>query len=165
MQKDRFLILTIIILFVLNLFTLGYVLMGLNPPPPPEMLERGPDMRRPDKKEQGRPDELIINRLKLNTDQIGKFEDLKKEHRNQVDSIQFNSRKLHDEYFGLLKNPVADTAKASALLEQIAMNQKQLDRATFSHFEKLRDICNNDQKELFNRFIDEIAGSFKPPKP
>lgn len=165
MQKDRFLILVIIILFILNLFTLGYVLFELKPPPPPEMLDREHDRRGPDKREQNRPDELIINKLKFNNDQIKKFEDLKKEHRNRVDSIQFNSRKLHDEYFGLLKNPVVDTAKASVLLEQISLNQKMLDRATFSHFEKLRGICDNEQKELFNRFIDEIAGSFKPPKP
>ncbi len=165
MQKDRFLILVIIILFVLNLFTLGYVLFELRPPPPPEMRGKDPDSRGPDRREQGRPDELIINRLKLNGDQIKKFEDLKKEHRGQVDSIQFSSRRLHDDYFGLLKSPVLDTAKANTLLEQISMNQKMLDRATFSHFEKLRAICDNDQKELFNRFIDEIAGSFKPPKP
>ena len=145
--------------------------MRLNPPPPPPPDETGrvvplgdePGMR--ERRQPNRPDEIIITKLKLNNEQVKKLEDLKKEHRNLVDSIQFSSKKLHDDYFGQLKNSPIDTAKANALLVQISLNQKELDKVTFSHFEKIRAICDNEQKELFNRFIDEIAGSFKPPKP
>jgi periplasmic protein CpxP/Spy len=163
MQKDKFLILTIVILFALNLFTLGYVLLKRDGPPPHHI---NGDMRDGDRKgPPGRPDEVIINRLKLNDAQIKQFEMLKKEHRSQVEPIQEASRKLHDEYFGLLKQDKVDSVKANQILEQIANNQKELDRVTFKHFEKIKGICDSSQKELFSRFIDEIAGSFKPPKP
>ena len=171
MEKDRFLILVIIILFVLNLFTLGYVIMGREGQPPPLDMEivgprdRGPGDFDPNRKNTGRPDEVIINRLKLNKDQIIQFENLKNEHRKQTEDLQFASKKMHDEYFGLLKSDTPDTLKASQLLLELGKNQQQLDKVTFEHFQKIKDICDKDQKQLFNTFIDEIAGSFKPPVP
>lgn len=170
MVKDRFLILMIIILFVLNLFTLGYLLFERKPHPP-EMEERGQfeqfenDPGKRDKNRPERPDKLIINKLKLNEAQVKQFEELKKEHRMQIDILQDSSRKYHDEYFGFLKNPSADSVKANALLNKIAQNQVEIDRTTYSHFEKIKAICDQSQKELFNNFIDEIARSFKPPMP
>jgi Spy/CpxP family protein refolding chaperone len=179
MEKDKFLIITIIILFVLNLFTLGYVIMGRGEHlPPPDMDDservvplgddpgdRGPRDMDPNRKKPGRPDEVIINRLKLNKDQILQFENLKNEHRKQTEELQFTSKKLHDEYFGLLKTDIPDTTKASQLLKDLGKNQEQLDKVTFEHFGKIKSICDKDQKLLFNTFIDEIAGSFKPPMP
>ena len=158
MNKDKFLILVIIILFALNLFTLGFVLFGRPPIPPPPGPPFGMEHKR-----DGRPDDVIINRLKLTPDQQKKFEDLKKEHRGQVENIQEQSRKLHDEYFGLLKSEQVNTSKADSLLQLIANNQKELDKVTFTHFEKIRAICDANQKVLFSQFIDEIAHSFKPP--
>jgi len=161
MQKDKFLILTIIILFVMNIFTLGYVLFGRqNMPPPfppgPHMMDRpGPD----------KPDEMIIHKLNLNEQQIKQFDELKKEHRNQVESLQETSRKLHDELFGLLKESSVDVNKKNVLIEQISENQKELDNATFQHFEKLRGILSEEQKKQFSQFIDEIARSFKQKPP
>lgn len=171
MEKDRFLILVIIILFVLNLFTLGYVIMGREGhPPPPDMemvgpKDRGPGDMDPNRKNPGRPDEVIINRLKLNKDQVLQFENLKNEHRKQTEELQFASKKLHDDYFGLLKSESPDTVKASQILNELGKNQQQLDKVTFEHFANIKNICDKDQKQLFNTFIDEIAGSFKPPAP
>lgn len=169
MQKDKFLILTIIILFALNLFTLGYVMLRKDgPPPPPHFMNgdmREGDMRDGEMRKQGRPDELIINRLKLSEAQVKQFEELKKEHRGQVEQLKEASKKMHDEYFGLLKQDKVDSVKAASVLEQIANNQKELDKVTFAHFEKIKGICDTSQKELFSKFIDEIAGAFKPPPP
>ena len=72
---------------------------------------------------------------------------------------------MHDEYFGLLKSDSPDTVKASQILKDLGKNQQQLDKITFEHFQKIKDICDKEQKLLFNTFIDEIAGSFKPPFP
>jgi Spy/CpxP family protein refolding chaperone len=174
MEKDKFLVVTIIILFILNLFTLGYVLFGKDEPffpifsgerPGPEgrmedlsgPRDKGPDGRKPDLQ--------IINRLKLTPDQILKFEELKKEHRKQADELIFQGKKLRDEYFSLLKSEFPDSAKASSLLNAIAENQKQLDKATFAHFKKLKELCDGDQKKLFDIFIEELAASLKPPIP
>lgn len=153
MKKENFLTGAVIILFVLNLMTLAYVLFGFQPmPPPPEETER----RRPERK-----DEMIFNKLKLDDSQKKAFEELKTEHRKQADLLQNASKKLHDEYFGILKTEPIDTVKANVLVQQIADNQKELDKITFKHFEKLRGILKNEQKELFSKFIEEIS---RPPK-
>lgn len=170
MVKDRFLIVVIIFLFVLNLFTLGYLMFERRPLPPEmneregfEQFENGLGKR--DKNRPERPDKLIIDKLKLNETQVKQFEELKKEHRKQIDMLQDSSRRYHDEYFGLLKNAVTDSTKANALLNRIAQNQVEIDKVTYTHFEKIKAICDPSQKEFFNGFIDEIARSFKPPMP
>lgn len=174
MEKDKFLVVTVIILFILNLFTLGYVLYGRGEPLIPLLGNDGPgpeerfgEMREIDRKgpDIRRPDMMIINRLKLDPEQVIKFEELKKEHRKQTEDLLFSGKKLRDEYFSLLKNEPPDTAAASRLLDQIALNQKELDRSTFSHFRKLRELCNADQKKLFDVFIEELAASLNPPPP
>lgn len=170
MVKDRFLIIVIVFLFILNLFTLGYLMFERNPPPP-DMFERervgsfenDPHMR--DKKRPDRPDMLITDKLKLNDEQVKQLEELKREHRMQIDLLQDSSRRYHDEYFGLLKNADPDSTKANALLNRIAQNQIEIDKTTYTHFEKIKAICDNEQKKLFDNFIDEIARSFKPPMP
>lgn len=170
MLKDRFLIVVIIFLFVLNLFTLGYLMFERNPPPPGsdererfEPVDNNPDFR--DRRRPDKPDVLIINKLKLNGDQVKQFEELKKEHRLRINALQDSSRRFHDEYFGLLKGAQPDSIKANLLLDKIARNQAEIDRTTYDHFEKIKAICGPEQKELFNSFIDEIARSFKPPIP
>lgn len=174
MEKDKFLVVTVIILFILNLFTLGYVLYGrgepMSPlfgndgPGPEERFDdgRGPERRGPEMK---KPDLMIINRLKLDPEQVMKFEELKKEHRKQTEDLLFSGKKMRDEYFSLLKNDTPDTVRASQLLSQLAQNQKELDMATFSHFRKLRELCSAEQKKLFDVFIEDLAASIKQPPP
>ncbi|HWA07805.1 MAG TPA: periplasmic heavy metal sensor [Ignavibacteria bacterium] len=169
MVRDKFLILVIIFLFVLNLFTLGYLFFERQPPPPDGMMNErfmppdGPDIR--DNRKPGRPD-LIIEKLKFNESQQKQFEGLKKEHRSQVEKLQDSSRILHDEYFGLLKQDSYDSRASLDLLAKISENQKELDKVTFEHFEKIKNICDSEQKKQFAALIDEIAHSFKlsPPK-
>lgn len=170
MVKDRFLIVVIIFLFILNLFTLGYLMFERRPLPPEmneregfEQFENEPGIQNKNRPE--RPDKIIINRLKFNDAQVKQFDELKKEHRMQIELLQDSSRRFHDEYFGLLKNAATDSIKANALLNKIAQNQIEIDKVTYSHFEKTKEICDPSQKELFNSFIDEIARSFKPPMP
>jgi len=170
MVKDKFLYLLITALFVLNLCTLGYIVFernniphGMNEREHEEPLDIDPGKQ--EKNRPGRPDKLIIEKLKLNEEQIKQFEVMKKEHRIHINMLQDSSRVYHDEYFGLLKNSKTDTIKANTLLAKIAQNQIEIDKITYSHFEEIKAICDPTQKELFSSFIDGIARSFKPPLP
>lgn len=162
MEKDKFLIITIIILFALNLFTLGFVLFGRQSPPP---LPPGPPPFGMEHPRDVKPEEMIGSRLKFNPEQQRKLEELVFEHRKQVESLQESSKKLHDEYFSTLKTEPVNTSKAESVLQQISENQKELDKATFAHFEKIREICNDDQKKLFNEFLDEVSRPKHPLPP
>ncbi|RPI17179.1 MAG: periplasmic heavy metal sensor [Ignavibacteriae bacterium] len=150
MKKDTFLITAVIILFVFNLLTLAYVMFGLkkdNPPFPP-----------------GPPPGLVVeDRLQLNPEQRLQFEELKNEHRKAMESLLNTSRDLHDSYLNELKKDDIDTIKRNDLLRQIGDNQKEIDKVTFTHFEKLRAICTPEQKKLYNLFIDELARTLRPP--
>ncbi len=149
MKRDTFFILAIVVLFVLNLFTLGYVLLGHKDKPPLPFERQGPKGR-------------IEERLKLTPDQQKQFEDLKKEHRSQMEVLQKNSKEMHDKYFDLLKADNPNIPMRDSLLQVMAKNQSEMDKVTFDHFKKLRELCAPDQKNLFDSFIDEIAHSMMP---
>lgn len=148
MKRDTFFILAIVVLFILNVFTLGYVLLGHKDKRPP-MEQPGP---------QGR----VEDRLKLTTEQQAQFNDLKKEHRKQMDVLQSTSKELHDKYFDLLKTDSPNISARDSLLTILSKNQSEMDRVTFDHFLKLRKLCDTEQKKLFDTFIDEIAHSLMP---
>ncbi len=168
MVRDKFFILIIIFLFLLNLLTIGYLLIARRSSPEINnneyMIKHDGDPEFRDKRIPGKPDK-IIEMLKFNEDQQKQFEELKKQNRMQVENLQDSSRILHDEYFGLLKPENYSRQKADSLLEQISANQKALDRVTFEHFEKIKNLCNPEQKKQFILLINEIAHSLKLPPP
>jgi protein CpxP len=149
MKRDTFFILAIVVLFVLNLFTLGYVMFGHRDKPQFPFGPQGP---------QGR----IEERLKLAPEQQKQFEELKKEHRGPMEILQKNSKDLHDKYFDLLKSDNPNIPARDSLLQVMAKNQSEMDKVTFDHFKKLKDICTPEQKKLYDVFIDEISRSTMP---
>jgi hypothetical protein len=62
-----------------------------------------------------------------------------------------------------LKTAHPDKVKADSIASLIAAQRTVIEKATFDHFEQLRNLCNDDQKELFDNTIDEIARRMAPP--
>jgi len=112
------------------------------------------------------PADLIIERLKLDAGQQKQFAELRHQHQDFTRNIHEQGKKLHDEYFALLKTDEPDKAKADSIAGLMASHQKELELFTFEHFQKLRAICRDDQKKLFDQTIDEIAKQVgRPPRP
>jgi periplasmic protein CpxP/Spy len=154
MKKENFLMMVVVALLVLNFGTLGYLFLGKGhnggmPPHPPK------------------PDKVIIERLKLTPEQVGEFEVLKHEHHSGINQLNEASKQLYQEYFGLLKSDTADIAAAQVLEQRLAEVQMQKDSVTFDHFIKLRALCTDEQKPLFDDFVDELGEILvrQPPRP
>jgi len=153
MKKETFLVAVIIFLLLLNLGTLGFLFLQNNRHP-----DFPPHPRRPDR--------LIIERLKLSSEQIGKFEELKFEHRSGMNKFEHEAAQLHASYFSLLKENNYSQSAVDSLENLLAENQTKKDSITFKHFEDLKDLCNEEQKKYFNGLIEEIGEilTSQPPK-
>ncbi len=145
----------VVALLVLNFGTLGYLFLGKG-------HRNGGMPHHPPK-----PDKVIIERLKLTPAQIEVFEGLKQEHRGGINQLNEASKQLYQAYFGLLKTDTADIAAAQVLEQRLAAVQTQKDSVTFNHFIKLRALCTEEQKPLFDDFVDELGEILtrQPPKP
>jgi len=110
-----------------------------------------------------RADLFIIDRLHLDAKQQDQFAVLRQQHQEVTRRAQDEDRHLHDEYFTLLKTAHPDKAKADSIASLIAAQRAVIEKATFDHFEQLRNLCNEEQKQLFDGTIDEIARRMAPP--
>ena len=96
--------------------------------------------------------------MKLAPEQVTEFEILKNEHRSGIVKLNERSKGLYEEYFALLKADTPDEVAADSLERELAHIQTQKDHLTFDHFVKLRKLCTEEQKPLFDDFVDELGG-------
>ena len=152
MEKTKFLTIAVIALLVLNGALIVFLWMGhrrLNPPPP----------------KNGRPPAaaFLIKNLDFDENQTTLYDGLRKAHRAAKDSLQNTLRRSREIYFKGI--PTDDTSK----LAEIGEIQKESDRITFVHFQKVRALCRPDQQTKFDEVIGEVlkmmANNTKmPPK-
>ncbi len=120
------------------------------------------NMQRPE-----RPDEFIISKLHFSDKQVHEFEELRDRHHDSVIVLQDEGRKLRTALFDNLKNANKTEAQVDSLMGAIGNNQKQIEYVTYRHFRQLREICNEEQKKIFDNIIEEIMKkmSGRPPRP
>jgi protein CpxP len=141
MKRETLLILAIVFLVLLNLGTLGFLFSKRN------FGGRGP----------GKPDKLIIEGLKLNDGQKLQFENLKKEHRSQINDIEKGEKSYHKAYFDILKSASTDSLAIDSIIRSISNAKYNKDLATYKHFQKIRLMCEPQQQILFDSLVDEMG--------
>jgi periplasmic protein CpxP/Spy len=152
MSKTKFLTLGLMLLLALNAVTLFLLFRmrsdGVNYPRPPEG-----------------PANYIVKQLQLDEKQQQQFAGLRRQHQEMMRRIHDEQKRLHDGYFDLLKTDDPDESRVDSIATLMSQNEKNIELATFDHFKRLRTICRNDQKKLFDDTIDEIARMLTKPGP
>lgn len=116
----------------------------------------------------GGPREMIIHELNFNEAQVKEFEGLITEHRAAIERLRNEGKDLRTSLFDQLKNDLTDSLKVKEATNAIAKNQIYIEMATFDHFEKVRKLCNPEQKKKFDGIINNITkmmGGMGPPPP
>jgi periplasmic protein CpxP/Spy len=144
MNKTTFLTIGIVGLLLLNAVTL-FILFRMQG----EKDHQG--------REGGGPANFIVDQLRLDENQQKQFADLRHAHQDFVRKHHGEEKNLHDAYFNLLKTDHPDKTQVDSIAGLMANKHKELEEITFEHFQKLRAICRDDQKKLFDETIDEIA--------
>lgn len=138
-----------IIIFLLVLINLGTVLfLWINRPQPKDNVGG-----------------FFAKELHFTAQQTKQFEVLRDEHRTQRESLKESNKLNHDAYFELLKNPNIDYVSVKKAAHEIAKIKEQEELLIFNHFKKVRAICNEDQKQKFDRIVNEAAQMMAPRPP
>lgn len=144
MNKMKFLTISVIILLLLNAFTL-FMVFHMHP-----ARARGPH-------DGEDPATYIIKQLKLDDQQQQQFAELRNHHHEITKAAEDEDKRLHDLYFNMLKTDNPDKNKVDSVAILIGEKRKELAIETFDHFQQLRAICRDDQKKLFDATIDDIT--------
>jgi Spy/CpxP family protein refolding chaperone len=114
------------------------------------------------------PAAKIKTDLGFTDDQMSRFEELKTEHQKAMRELHEQGRVLRDTYFDLLKADSADVSTKSGIEKRIGENQEAIEKITFDHFQKVRELCTAEQKVKFDRVIGNILRGMRhhgPPPP
>jgi periplasmic protein CpxP/Spy len=128
MKKEKILWASILVLIALNVACLAFILL------------RRPE--RPHKKF----DKMVIEHLKLDDEQIARFNQLKHTHRMQMDRIDEKMKGPFEQYFGLL-NGNRNSSVEDSLESVIAALYKQKVDLTYSHFAEIKAMCSPEQQK------------------
>jgi uncharacterized membrane protein len=121
-----------------------------------------PQRQRPPMPEGG-PAKMIIAELRLNPEQVKAFEKLKDEHHSAVVELQRKGKELRDGLFDLLKQEHADSSEVRRRMAEIGENQVAIENVTFDHFQKVRQLCDAEQKKRFDAIINDVLHRMAGP--
>jgi protein CpxP len=158
MERTKLLTFTSIGLLLLNLLTIGFLVLkpgqSRHPDHPPGAQE---------------PARIIIRRLHFDSEQQAHYQELVHEHQKTVRALREQSTELFRDYYGLLASDRADSVQATALSQQIATNQRELAQLNFAHFSQIKALCRPGQKADFNELVADLSKLFgqqqHPPRP
>lgn len=153
MNKTKLLTICLVALVLLNAGTLFYLFRS--------QKSAG---QTPLQKGEG-PAAYIVEQLKLNDQQQAEFKKLRDEHQGSIRPAREEDKKLHQAFFGLVKSGKSIGAETDSLINLMVAQRKIMENATFSHFQKLRNLCTDEQKPRLDELIDELAMRISAPGP
>ena len=112
----------------------------------------------------------ISNKLNLTKEQEIRYFDMAKNHQKEIKKIETEQKELVKVYFNLLNTNTTDSPNKSFLIEEFKSFEAKKLEVTFQHFEDLKNLCNEEQKEQFKLIINEVTNvltgksqKFPPP--
>lgn len=146
MNRERLLTVAVIFLLILNVAMVAFLFIRKPlPPPRPELFK------------------IIVSELQFNESQKDTYFHLRDEHRHKMEELDGRFREIFNVYLDQLKsNPEAGLR--DSLENQMALIEKSKASITLEHFQKVKEICHEDQKKKFNELIPEITRFINRPR-
>jgi periplasmic protein CpxP/Spy len=111
----------------------------------------------------GGPFMFLVKATHMDDAQKGAYEQLRTEHRAQMNAFRANNSLLRGRLFELLATQDANAPEVQKMIDLIASSRKQEEITTFEHFRKVRGLCRPDQQAKFDAAIGEAVQSLGPP--
>jgi protein CpxP len=153
--KNKFTVITIALLILINLFTLLIIWFGGRDIFGPPRMKHSPE----------NADRVVFflkNELGLNEAQVQEYQQLRLKYREQIREINDDIHRLKRELLDQLFSDRVDSQKVNQLIQSIGEKQKIAERITFNHFLEMKNLCGEGQQEKLRRLLDEFL---RPPRP
>lgn len=151
-NRNKWTVVAFVLLVVLNLITLAtFWLMYAKEPR--HHAGRQPGMV-----------DFLVKELQLDAAQEKQLIVLRDEHRQQMQEIRRHNRDAKNVFFDLLqqREEITDSVLAEAA-KQAVRYDAETDMLTFRHFQKIRSMCNEEQKAKFHSVLRQVLQMMAPP--
>ena len=149
--KSKIVSAVVIILLIANMISMGIFWLKKD--------------QRPPRNNGGNTADFLIKELKLDSAQQKLYQQLREEHRDQLEKLKEETRNAKDAFFNLLNKDAVSESDLQTAAANAATKQQQIDIITFNHFKKVRGICTDEQKKKFDAIIQEALRMQGPGAP
>ncbi|MBD2702493.1 periplasmic heavy metal sensor [Spirosoma sp. BT702] len=155
MERTKLLTIAVVGLLILNLFTIGFLVLKSERQPLSISHEHPP---------MGGPFRLIVERLHFDEEQQRQYRKMADRHHEQTVQLNDESVLLFQTYYKLLAAFQSDSSKTNTLVRQIADVQRRIAELNFAHFQEIKALCRPDQQADYNKLVDDLARLFGKPQ-
>jgi periplasmic protein CpxP/Spy len=153
MSKLKLLSIAVVGLLLINLGTVGFLLLRKPPMPPNRM---------PQAEQKGGPKEIIIEKLHFDKEQVIAYEALIVEHRELVKGLKDSISNTKNNLYQSLKTETF--VGKDSLINILSVLQKRIELVHYEHFAQVKKLCKPEQMGNFNNLTNELAVYFTTEK-
>jgi protein CpxP len=148
-NTTRILTITVILLLVANLVLVYFFVTA-----------RGGYGKREGRKD---PMEMMAKELKMTDQQQKDFKSMKEEHFKNIRPLFDSMRLIKSSFFSLMKDSLVTDSAITAAEQQVLAQQGRLDRMTFEHFRRVRQLFTAEQLPKYDSFISKMMDRRRGP--
>lgn len=139
MNNNKFLKIAVVLLLILNVSTISIIVLNGGKP-------------------EGPKDE-IIEKLKFDSEQIEIYELLIVKHRLAIKNNKEQNKETKVKLYNLLKGE--DYSLKTSLIANLEKLNTEIEHLNFNHFVDIKEICNPEQRDDFNKLTEELGKLFE----
>ncbi len=109
------------------------------------------------------PGDFIVKELNLNTDQLQKFNALRRTHYQEMRRLDHEMRGLKDQLFNGIGQEDFTPQKLDSITTLIAALSKQRESNMYHHFKAVSEVCTPEQRIKLNHIIAKAMRKHGPP--
>lgn len=113
---------------------------------------------RPESRDRNEPKDpmaFIAKQLKFDAQQMQQMESLNHSHLKKMMRFNNEEKKLKDLLFSNLSDVVINKKKIDSITTLIGNKGKEKDTEAFYHFKSIQELCDEKQKETFQKIIKD----------
>jgi hypothetical protein len=111
------------------------------------------------------PRAKVIATLSFDSKQINAYDQLIKEHRKSIHTIDLQIRRFKHQLYAHLLDASANTNSIDSLIREINHCQYKIEQIHYVHFVAIKKLCRPDQLDEFQVLSNQIGRIFAPHPP
>lgn len=104
----------------------------------------------------GDPAEMMAKELNMTEQQRKDHKLLKEEHLKNIKPLFDSVRAAKTAFFALLKDSTAGDSTINVYSQRITAKQSAVDKLTFAHFKRIRNLFTAEQQPEFDEFVQKM---------
>ncbi|RMD48160.1 MAG: hypothetical protein D6830_07420 [Ignavibacteria bacterium] len=156
-KQNRKLKIAVTVLIVMNIITIALLWIGRPTGPGPGGMPLSPE------EEKEKVSALLKDKLGFNQEQIERYLNLRAEHYKAASDLNREVQLLKKEMFDRVLENEKDVSSPDSLLNLILLKQADIEKLTYNHFLKLKELCGKEQKEKLKILMHQMFHPQLPP--